>query len=120
MSREPRGRLSSEPPLRPGRRQLRRCRSGPSPTAALAGKAYFQRPAPLKPRLGCDDEWRGTKGISEVTPVSTGMSVDQHSGEQQAFTERWPISSFRLGELLVRSGAVDPEALQTALRRQES
>src|SRR5215472_13281505 len=48
------------------------------------------------------------------------MSVDHDSAEQHAFTERWPISSFRLGELLVRSGTVDPEALQTALRRQEA
>jgi type II secretory ATPase GspE/PulE/Tfp pilus assembly ATPase PilB-like protein len=48
------------------------------------------------------------------------MSVDQPPGEQHAFAERWPISSFRLGELLVRSGTVEPEALEIALRRQEA
>ena len=46
--------------------------------------------------------------------------MDQHPGEQHAFAEHWPISSLRLGELLLRNRAVQPEALETALRRQES
>src|SRR5262249_59777850 len=52
--------------------------------------------------------------------VSTEMSVDQPPGEQHASAEHWPISSLRLGELLLRSGEVEPEALELALRRQES
>ena len=52
--------------------------------------------------------------------VTTEMSVGQPPGEQHGSAEHWPISSFRLGELLLRSGAVEPEALEAALRRQES
>ena len=46
--------------------------------------------------------------------------MGQPPGEQHGSAEHWPISSFRLGELLLRSGAVEPEALEAALRRQES